>query len=80
MLLATPAIAGAGVLVAMDALDSTENVDLGAAVLGAIVSGITAYFVIAGLLRLLRTGSLLPFIIYCAVTGGAVVIARAAGA
>lgn len=80
MLLATPAIAGAGVLVALDALDSTENVDLGAAVLGTVVSAITAYFVIAGLLRLLRAGSLLPFIAYCAVTGSAVVIARAVGA
>jgi undecaprenyl-diphosphatase len=80
MLLATPAIAGAGVLVAMDALDSTENVDLGAAVLGAIISAVTAYFVIAGLMRLLRNGSFKPFIIYCGVVGIAVVIARAAGA
>ncbi|MBT4125157.1 MAG: undecaprenyl-diphosphate phosphatase [Chloroflexi bacterium] len=80
MLLATPAIAGAGVLLAMDALDSTENVDIGAAVLGAIISAITAYFVIAGLMRLLRNGSFRPFIVYCAVAGVAVVIARAAGA
>jgi len=80
MLLATPAIAGAGVLVAMDALDSTENIDLGAAVLGAVISAITAYFVIAGLMRLLRNGSFKPFIIYCGVVGISVVIARAAGA
>ena len=80
MLLATPAIAGAGVLVALDAFDSSENVDLRAAVLGAIISAITAYFVIAGLLKLLRNGSFRPFIIYCAVAGVAVVIARATGA
>ncbi|MBT3555513.1 MAG: undecaprenyl-diphosphate phosphatase [Chloroflexi bacterium] len=80
MLLATPAIAGAGVLVAMDALDSSENVDLGAAGLGAVISAFTAYFVISGLMRLLRNGSFRPFIAYCAVAGIAVVIARAAGA
>jgi undecaprenyl-diphosphatase len=80
MLLATPAIAGAGVLVALDAFDSSENVDLRAAVLGAIISAITAYFVIAGLLKLLRNGSFRPFIVYCAVAGVAVVIARATGA
>lgn len=80
MLLATPAIAGAGVLVAKDALDSTENVDLGAAVLGAAISAITAYFVIAGLIKLLKNGSFRPFIVYCAVVGVGVVIARAAGA
>jgi len=80
MLLATPAIAGAGVLVALDAFDSSENVDLRAAVLGAIISAITAYFVIAGLLKFLRNGSFRPFIVYCAVAGVAVVIARATGA
>ncbi len=80
MLLATPAIAGAGVLVAMDALDSSENVDLGAAALGAAISAITAYFVIAGLMKLLRNGSFRPFIVYCAVVGVGVVVARAAGA
>jgi undecaprenyl-diphosphatase len=80
MLLATPALAGAGVLVAFDALDGNESTDWGAAVLGAAISAITAYFVIAGLMKLLRNGSFKPFIIYCAVAGAAVVIARAAGA
>jgi undecaprenyl-diphosphatase len=80
LLLATPAIAGAGVLVAFDAFDSSENVDLRAGAIGAIISAITAYFVIAGLLKLLRNGSFRPFIIYCAVAGVAVVIARATGA
>ncbi|MBT3994816.1 MAG: undecaprenyl-diphosphate phosphatase [Chloroflexi bacterium] len=80
MLLATPAIAGAGVLVAKDALDSADNIDLGAAALGAGISAITAYFVIAGFIKLLKTGSLRPFIAYCLIAGIGVVIARATGA
>jgi undecaprenyl-diphosphatase len=80
MLLATPAITGAGVLVAKDALESTEDINLGAAVLGAGISAITAYFVITGFIKLLKKGSLRPFIAYCLVTGIGVIIARAVGA
>ena len=80
MLLATPAIAGAGLLIAIDALTGTEDVDWGSAALGAVLSAITAYFVIAGLMKLLKSGSFRPFIVYCAVVGVAVVIARATGA
>ncbi|HIF71589.1 MAG TPA: undecaprenyl-diphosphate phosphatase [Dehalococcoidia bacterium] len=80
MLLATPAIAGAGLLVAIDALSGNNDADWGAAAIGAVISGVTAYFVIAGLMKLLRNGSFKPFIAYCAVAGIAVVIARAAGA
>jgi undecaprenyl-diphosphatase len=80
MLLAIPAIAGAGLLVALDALDSSEDAELGAAAVGAVISAITAYFVIAGLMRLLKSGSFRPFIAYCAVVGVAVVVARAIGA
>jgi undecaprenyl-diphosphatase len=80
MLLATPAIAGAGLLVAIDALSGNSDADWGAAAIGAVISGVTAYFVIAGLMKLLRNGSFRPFIVYCGVAGIAVVIARAAGA
>ncbi len=80
MLLATPAIAGAGLLIAVDAVTGTDDIDWSAAALGAALSAITAYFVIAGLMKLLKSGSFRPFIIYCAVAGIAVVIARAAGA
>ena len=79
MLLGTPAIAGAGLLVAMDAISDNDSADFGAAALGAIISAVTAYFVIAGLMKVLRNGSFRPFIAYCAVVGTAVVIARAAG-
>jgi undecaprenyl-diphosphatase len=79
LLLATPAIAGAGLLIAIDALNESEGVDWGAAILGAVISAITAYLVIAGLMRLLRSGSFRPFIAYCFVAGIAVVIARASG-
>ncbi len=80
MLLATPAIAGAGLLFAIDAMGDNTDTDWGAAVVGAVISAVTAYFVIAGLMRLLRTGSFRPFIAYCGVVGIAVVVARAAGA
>ncbi|MDP6667853.1 MAG: undecaprenyl-diphosphate phosphatase, partial [Dehalococcoidia bacterium] len=61
MLLATPAIAGAGLLIAVDAANGTEDVEWGAAVLGALISAVTAYLVISGLIRLLRSGSFRPF-------------------
>jgi undecaprenyl-diphosphatase len=80
MLLATPAIAGAGLLVAIDAVSDNDGTDWGAAALGAVISGVTAYFVITGLMKLLKDGSFRPFIVYCAVVGIAVVIARAMGA
>ncbi len=80
MLLATPAIAGAGLLIAADAMTGSEDVDWGSAALGAVLSAITAYFVIAGLMKLLKSGSFRPFIVYCAVAGVAVVVARAVGA
>jgi undecaprenyl-diphosphatase len=80
MLLATPAIAGAGLLIAVDAMTGSEDVDWGSAALGAIFSAITAYFVISGLMKLLKSGSFRPFIVYCAVAGVAVVVARAVGA
>jgi undecaprenyl-diphosphatase len=80
LLLATPAIAGAGLLVALDAINDNDGVDWAAAALGAVTSAITAYFVIDGLMKLLRNGSFRPFIAYCVVVGIAVVAARAAGA
>ena len=80
MLLAAPAIAGAGLLVAIDAISDNDGTDWGAAALGALISAVTAYFVIAGLMKLLRNGSFRPFIVYCAVVGIAVVIARGFGA
>ena len=52
MLLATPAIAGAGLLVAVDALSDADDVAWGAAALGAVLSAITAYVVISGLMRM----------------------------
>lgn len=79
MLLATPAIAGAGLLIAVDSLGEAESDEWTAALLGAAISAVTAYFVIAGLLRLLQRGTFRPFIAYCGVVGIAVLIARVAG-
>jgi len=80
MLLATPAIAGAGLLIAVDSLGEAESDEWTAALTGAVISAVTAYFVIAGLLKLLQHGTFRPFIAYCGVVGIAVLIARAAGA
>ena len=76
LLLATPAIAGAGLLVAVDAINDNDGTDWAAVALGAVISANTAYFVIAGLMRLLRNGSFRPFIVYCAIVGVAVVVTR----
>lgn len=79
MMLATPAIAGAGLLLAVNALNTDTHVNWAAALLGAVISAFTAYLVIAGLIRFLKTRSFRPFIVYCAAVGIVVVVARAVG-
>jgi undecaprenyl-diphosphatase len=81
-LMAVPALGGSGLLVIVDALTDTalDSADWGHVVLGAVIAFITGYLAIAMFLRMLRTASLKPFIVYTAVAGVAVLIARAAGA
>ena len=80
MLLAAPAIAGAGLFLALRASQWPTETDLGAMVVGALLSACTAYVAIRWLVRLLRTGSFRPFIFYCLTVGVGVVVARSVGA
>ena len=76
MLIAAPAVAGAGLLFAVDSLQGIQETDWLGAAIGGVVAMITAYFSIAGLIKLLRKRSFWPFIFYCGMVGGVVVIVR----
>ena len=79
MLLATPAIAGAGLLLAVNAVNVAAPVNWYAAVLGACISAFTGYLVIAGFIRFLKTRSFRPFIFYCVIVGILVLAATYSG-
>ena len=78
--LSIPALGGAGVLAVASLIDERGDVDATALTIGAIVSFLTALAAIRGLLWLVRGRTLAPFAVYCVIAGGAVLIARAAGA
>lgn len=68
-LLATPAIAGAGVLKVPDLLKPEMSGSLGPAIAGSVVAGIAAYLSLRFLVRYFETRTLTPFAIYCLVAG-----------
>jgi undecaprenyl-diphosphatase len=68
-LLATPAIAGAGVLKLPDLLRPEMAGSLGPAVVGSIVAGIAAYISVRFLTGYFETRTLTPFAIYCLIAG-----------
>lgn len=80
-LMAVPAIAGAAALVLIDLSRRPDAVHPGAVALliGAGVSFLTGLLALGLLMRVLRRGSLRPFVAYCIVAGAAIVIARLAG-
>ena len=80
--LAAPAILGAGLLLLVDVWRDDEPTRAGAGdvAIGVVVSFVTALLALAWLMRLLRTGSLMPFAGYTAAVGVAVIVARLAGA
>tara|TARA_R110002110_G_scaffold406421_1_gene626328 strand:- start:141926 stop:142729 length:804 start_codon:yes stop_codon:yes gene_type:complete len=63
-LLSIPIIASAGGLKAVELAQEVERVDWGMLLLGAVVSGITAYMCISIFLRLLDRVGLMPFVYY----------------
>lgn len=67
-LLGIPVIAGAGVLEMIDVLTSGEPIP-GSVWLGVVVAGVSGYFAIAVLIRLLTRVGLAPFGIYCVAFG-----------
>ncbi|MGH2749849.1 MAG: undecaprenyl-diphosphate phosphatase [Actinomycetota bacterium] len=66
-LLAIPALIGATILEAPKLGDS--EISLGAGVAGFLLSLVTSYAAIAGLIKYLRSRSLYPFAAYCAIAG-----------
>lgn len=68
-LLATPVIAGAGVLEVPRLLEATARPHLPVYLLGGVVAGIAAFLSVAFLMRYFRVGRLDPFAIYCVAFG-----------
>ncbi len=66
-LLAIPALIGATIL-EVPKLGESE-ISLGAGIAGFVLSLVTSYAAIAGLIRYLRSRTLYPFAAYCAVAG-----------
>jgi undecaprenyl-diphosphatase len=78
-LLATPVIVGAGGLKILEAVaDGIAREDVGLMLAGATVAAITGWLAIGYLLRLVRTTSFLPFVIYRLVLGVFVLVYFAA--
>ena len=79
--LAAPAVFGAALVALVDlAADGSGEVGAGALAVATVTSFLTALVAIRGLLALVRRASFRPFAAYCLLAGGAVLIARAAGA
>jgi len=69
-LLATPAILGAGLLKSAEAaVNGVPSSELDAIVVGAAVSAVVGWLSIRFLLRLLQTGTLVPFVVYRLIAG-----------
>ncbi len=73
-LLATPIILAAAVLKLPELAGPTGNGVRGQALVGAICSGVTAYFAVKFLMRWFETRTLVPFAIYCLCAGTACAI------
>lgn len=80
--LATPAIAGAGIVLGYDLISDGggPGQDAGTIAIGVAASFVTALIAIRALISLVQSRSFAPFIGYCLLAGVAVLLARAAGA
>jgi len=72
-LLSIPATTLAGLLELKDLLQATERPSIAAMVVGTVVSFVAGYASIGGLLRLVKTRSMLVFVVYRLVLGGALI-------
>ncbi|MFD2415029.1 undecaprenyl-diphosphate phosphatase [Amycolatopsis pigmentata] len=68
-LLATPVIAGAGVLKIPDLARPEMHSAIGPTIVGSLVAGVGAYFSVRFLVRYFETRTLTPFAIYCVIAG-----------
>ncbi|WP_029149698.1 undecaprenyl-diphosphate phosphatase [Microbacterium indicum] len=80
-LLAVPAVFGSGLFELRDGLQTGDPGPYGWAgvIVATIIAGVVGWLVIAYLMRYLKTGSFLPFVVYRIVLGVAVMILLAAG-
>ena len=77
-LMALPIIGGAGLYKSLDVVKDGIPSDMKSAfVWGMVVSGVTGFIAIWGLLRIVRTQTFLPFVIYRVLAGLAVLIIAA---
>jgi len=74
MLMSVPTILAAGVLTTKDLLDAGDATLGTEAVIAAVLSCIAALLALALMMRMLRTWSLTPFVIYRLLLGGALLI------
>jgi len=73
-LLATPVIFAAGVLKLPSLAGPAGDHIHGQVVVGAIITGVTAYFSVRYLVRYFETRTLTPFAIYCLIAGAASIV------
>jgi len=73
-LLATPVIFAAGVLKLPSLAGTAGDHIHGQVVVGAIITGVTAYFSVRYLVRYFETRTLTPFAIYCLIAGAASIV------
>ena len=71
-LLSIPAVAGAGLLAALDLAEATREMQRDAIVAG-ILTFVAAFITMAGLMRFLRTKSMMVFVIYRVILGIALI-------
>jgi undecaprenyl-diphosphatase len=73
-LLATPVIAGAGLLKLPDLAGPTGHGILGQVLAGSVVAGVAAHLLLRFLTRYFETRTLTPFAIYCLLAGTAALV------
>ena len=74
-MLATPAILGAGLLKSAEAVvNGVPSDEIDAIVVGAAISAVVGWLSIRYLLRLLQTGTLVPFVVYRLIAGTFIVL------
>ncbi len=79
-LMSLPVIAGAGVYRGLDVMSKGIPADLRAGfAVGMVASAVTGWLAVWGTLRLVRTRTFLPFVVYRVVLGLAVIVAVAVG-
>ncbi|WP_309069549.1 undecaprenyl-diphosphate phosphatase, partial [Microbacterium sp.] len=80
-LLAVPAVFGSGLYELLHALNEPQSgpYGMGETVVATLVAGIVGWIVIAYLMRYLKTGSFLPFVIYRVALGGVLLVLLATG-